>query len=112
MQACHLQRFWPGYAFGQANTSSLVSLTFLIGLNVSADVFIVVLFVALALWLAIGMFSSRLASEANCQTCGEPVSYVLSKRGVNDVAVCGSCGIAVGSISLIAEQSNDQEGPG
>ncbi|MGB1352014.1 MAG: hypothetical protein ACPG55_09905 [Luminiphilus sp.] len=73
------------------------------------DLFIVAMFTLLAVWLAVGIFSSRLASEANCQECGEPVSYAMSKRGVSDVALCGSCGVAVGSISVMAEQS-DQDG--
>ena len=73
------------------------------------DLFIVAMFTLLAVWLAVGLFSSRLASEANCQECGEPVSYAMSKRGVSDVALCGSCGVAVGSISVMAEQS-DQDG--
>lgn len=73
------------------------------------DLFIVAMLTLLAVWLAVGIFSSRLASEANCQECGEPVSYAMSKRGVSDVALCGSCGVAVGSISVMAEQS-DQDG--
>lgn len=73
------------------------------------DLFIVAMFTLLAVWLAVGIFSSRLASEANCQECGEPVSFAMSKRGVSDVALCGSCGVAVGSISVMAEQS-DQDG--
>ena len=73
------------------------------------DLFIVAMFTLLAVWLAVGLFSSRLASEANCQEGGEPVSYAMSKRGVSDVALCGSCGVAVGSISVMAEQS-DQDG--
>ena len=73
------------------------------------DLFIVAMFTLLAVWLAVGIFSSRLASEANCQEFGEPVSYAMSKRGVSDVALCGSCGVAVGSISVMAEQS-DQDG--
>ena len=73
------------------------------------DLVIVARFTLLAVWLAVGIFSSRLASEANCQECGEPVSYAMSKRGVSDVALCGSCGVAVGSISVMAEQS-DQDG--
>ena len=73
------------------------------------DLFIVAMFTLLAVWLAVGIFSSRLASEANCQECGEPVSYAMSKRGVSDVALCGSCGVAVGSISVMAEHS-DQDG--
>ena len=72
----------------------------------SADLFIIALFTLLALWLGIGIFSSRLASESNCQECGEPVSYGMSKRGINDVALCGSCGVAVGSISVMTEQSD------
>ena len=75
----------------------------------SADLFIVALFALLALWLAIGIFSSRLASESNCQECGEPVSYAMSKRGINDVALCASCGVAVGSVSIAAQQ-NDHDG--
>ena len=70
------------------------------------DLFIVAMFTLLAVWLAVGIFSSRLASEANCQECGEPVSYGMSKRGINDVALCGSCGVAVGSISVMTEQSD------
>ena len=72
----------------------------------SPDLFIVALFLLLALWLAIGIFSSRLASESSCQECGEPVSFAMSKRGINDVAVCGSCGVAVGSISILAEHND------
>ena len=72
----------------------------------SPDLFIVALFLLLALWLAIGIFSSRRASESSCQECGEPVSFAMSKRGINDVAVCGSCGVAVGSISILAEQND------
>ena len=76
----------------------------------SPDLFIIALFILLALWLFVGIFSSRLASEANCEECGEPVSYAMSpKRGINDVALCGSCGFAVGSISIVAEQ-NDYDG--
>jgi ribosomal protein L34E len=75
----------------------------------SPDLFIVALFILLALWLSVGIFSSRLAAEANCEECGEPVSYVMSKRGINDVALCGSCGVTVGSISIVAEQ-NEPDG--
>ena len=75
----------------------------------SPDLFIIALFILLALWLSIGILSSRLASEANCEECGEPVSYAMSKRGINDVALCGSCGVAVGSISIVAEK-NDPDG--
>ena len=75
----------------------------------SPDLFIVALFTLLALWLAIGIFSSRIASESNCQECGEPVSFAMSKRGINDIALCGSCGVVVGSISIGAEQ-NDYDG--
>ena len=75
----------------------------------SHDLFIVALFTLLALWLAIGIFSSRIASESNCQECGEPVSFAMSKRGINDIALCGSCGVVVGSISIVAEQ-NDYDG--
>ena len=78
-------------------------------LAMSADLFIVALFTLLAFWLAVGIFSSRLASESNCQNCGEPVSYAMSKRGINDVALCGSCGVALGSISIVAEQ-NEHDG--
>jgi uncharacterized Zn finger protein len=59
--------------------------------------------------LAIGIFSSRIASESNCHECGEPVSFAMSKRGINDIALCGSCGVVVGSISIVAEQ-NDYDG--
>ena len=72
----------------------------------SPDLFIVALFTLLALWLGIGIFSSRLASESNCQECGQPVSYAMSKRGINDVALCGSCDVAVGSVSIAAEQND------
>ena len=75
----------------------------------SPDLFIMALFTLLALWLGIGIFSSRLASEANCQECGEPVSYAMSRRGINDVALCGSCGVAVSSISMMVGPS-DQDG--
>ena len=75
----------------------------------SPDLFIIALFTLLALWLGIGIFSSRLASEANCQECGEPVSYAMSRRGINDVALCGSCGVAVSSISMMGGPS-DQDG--
>ena len=75
----------------------------------SPDLFIVALFTLLALWLAIGIFSPCLASESNCQECGEPVSFAMSKRGINDIALCGSCGVVVGSISIVAEQ-NDYDG--
>ena len=75
----------------------------------SPDLFIVTLFTLLALWLAIGIFSSRIASESNCQECGEPVSFAMSKRGINDIALCGSCGVVVGSVSIVAEQ-NDYDG--
>ena len=75
----------------------------------SPDLFIIALFMLLALWLGIGIFSSRLESEANCQECGEPVSYTMFKRGINDVALCGSCGVAVTSVSMMGEAS-DQDG--
>jgi len=75
----------------------------------SPDLFIISLFTLLALWLGIGIFSSRLASEADCHECGEPVSYVMSKRGIHDVALCGSCGVAMSYISMMGEQ-NDQDG--
>ena len=72
----------------------------------SPDLFIVALFSLLALWLGIGIFSSRLASESNCQECGEPVSNAMSQRGINDVALCGSCGVAVGSNPVVLEQKD------
>ena len=75
----------------------------------STHLFIIAPFTLLALWLAVGIFSSRLASEANCEDCGEPVSYAMSKRGINDFALCGSCGVVVGSVSFRAEQ-NDHDG--
>ena len=75
----------------------------------SLDLFTITLFALLALWLAIGIFSSRLASESNCQECGEPVSNAMSQRGINDVALCGSCGVAVGSIPVVLEQ-RDHDG--
>ena len=36
-------------------------------------------------------------------------AYAMSKRGVSDVALCGSCGVAMESFSVMAEQS-DQDG--
>lgn len=63
---------------------------------------IIVMFAALALWLGVGIFSSRLESEIVCSHCGEQAVPSLSRRGVQDVAVCGACGISLGGAPAAA----------
>lgn len=76
----------------------------------ASDVFIIGLFGLLALWLAVGIFSSPLASETTCQQCGAPVFYAMSKPGVKDIAFCGTCGVAVFPISVLVDPNSEQDG--
>ena len=71
----------------------------------SPDLFIVALFTLLALWLGIGIFSSRPHQSPIVRSVVSQLA-AMSKRGINDVALCGSCGVAVGSISIVAEQND------
>lgn len=63
---------------------------------------VIVIFAALALWIGVGIFSSRLGSEMLCDECGEQVVPSLSRRGVQDVAICGACGITLGGAPIAA----------
>jgi predicted RNA-binding Zn-ribbon protein involved in translation (DUF1610 family) len=63
---------------------------------------VIVIFAALALWLGVGIFSSRLGSEIVCSQCGEQVVPAMSRRGVQDVAVCGACGFSLGGAPVAA----------
>ena len=73
----------------------------------SAELFIICIFGALAVWIGVGIFSPRLASETYCLTCDSQVLSTLSRRGIKDLAACSVCGSALGG----APVAIDTQGP-
>ena len=65
---------------------------------ITTDFFVVLVFSVLAVWIAIGVFSSRLESEVVCPNCDTQGLPEMTRRGLKDVAVCQSCGFALGGV--------------
>ena len=72
----------------------------------STDLFIVILFAALALWIAVGIFSSRLESEVVCPNCDTQGLPEMTRRGLKDIAVCQTCGFTLGGIPIVFESTS------
>ena len=72
----------------------------------STDLFIVLLFAALALWIAVGIFSSRLESEVVCPNCDTQGLPEMTRRGLKDIAVCQTCGFPLGGIPIVLESTS------
>ena len=70
----------------------------------STKLFIIEPFTLMVLWSAVDIFSSGLASEENCHKCSETLLCTLPKRGLNDVALFGLCGVAVGPVPVMLTQ--------
>ena len=69
----------------------------------STDLFIILIFAGLALWIAVGIFSSRLESEVVCPNCDTQGLPEMTRRGLKDVAVCQTCGFTLGGLSVVLE---------
>lgn len=67
----------------------------------STDLFIILIFVGLALWIAVGIFSSRLESEVVCPNCDTQGLPEMTRRGLKDVAVCQACGFTLGGLPVV-----------
>ena len=67
----------------------------------STDLFIILIFVGLALWIAVGIFSSRLESEVVCPNCDTQGLPEMTRRGLKDVAVCQTCGFTLGGLPVV-----------
>ena len=67
----------------------------------STDFFIILIFVGLALWIAVGIFSSRLESEVVCPNCDTQSLPEMTRRGLKDVAVCQTCGFTLGGLPVV-----------
>jgi hypothetical protein len=63
----------------------------------SAELFIICTFGALAVWIAVGIFSPRLAS--------------LSRRGIKDLAACSVCGSALGDAPVVIDTQGPNNDP-
>ena len=59
------------------------------------SIFLISLFTALAVWIAIGVLSPRMPSELACSQCDEALLPQSTRRGGSDVAVCSACGAGV-----------------
>jgi len=66
----------------------------------STDLFIIVFFAGLAVWIAVGIFSSRLESEVVCPKCDTQGLPEMTRRGLKDVAVCQTCGFTLGGLPV------------
>lgn len=76
----------------------------------STDLLIILVFVCLALWIAVGIFSSRLESEVACPNCDTQGLPEMTRRGLKDVAVCQTCGFTLGGLPVVVEsQAVDSE---
>lgn len=71
----------------------------------STDLFIVLIFVALAGWIAVGVFSSRLESEVVCPNCDTQGLPEMTRRGLKDVAICQTCGFALGGLPVVLDSN-------
>ena len=67
----------------------------------SSDLFIILIFVGLALWIGVGIFSSRLESEVVCPNCDTQGLPEMTRRGLKDIAVCQTCGFTLGGIPVV-----------
>ena len=67
---------------------------------ITTDFFAALVFLALAVWIAVGVFSSRLESEVVCPNCVAQGLPEMSRRGLKDVAVCQNCGFALGGVPV------------
>ena len=67
----------------------------------STDLFIILIFAGLALWIAVGIFSSRLESEVVCPNCDTQGLPEMTRRGLKDVAVCQTCGFTLGGLPVV-----------
>jgi len=67
----------------------------------STDLFIILIFGGLALWIAVGIFSSRLESEVVCPNCDTQGLPEMTRRGLKDVAVCQTCGFTLGGLPAV-----------
>ena len=66
----------------------------------TTDFFVVLVCLALAVWIAVGVFSSRLESEVVCPNCDTQGLPEMTRRGLKDVAVCQNCGFALGGVPV------------
>ena len=73
----------------------------------SAELFITCIFGALAVWIWVGIFSPRLASETYCLTCDAQVLPTSSRRGIKDIPACSVCGSVLGGAPVVI----DTQGP-
>ena len=69
----------------------------------SAELFIMLIFGALALWIGVGIFSPRLASETYCLTCESQVLPTLTRRGIKDIAACSVRVSVLGGAPVVLE---------
>ena len=77
----------------------------------SADLFIMCIFGGLALWIGVGIFSPRLASETYCLKCDSQVLPTLSRRGVKDIAACSVCGSVLGGAPAVIDTPGSNSDP-
>ena len=77
----------------------------------SAEIFIFCIFGALAVWIAVGIFSPRLASETYCVTCDSHVLPSLSRCGIKDLAACSVCGSALGGAPVVIDTQGPNNDP-
>lgn len=76
----------------------------------STDLFIILIFACLALWIAVGIFSSRLESEVVCPNCDTQGLPEMTRRGLKDMAVCHTCGFTLcGLPVVVGSQAVDSE---
>ena len=67
----------------------------------STDLFVILIFAGLALWIAVGIFSSRLESEVVCPNCDTQGLPEMTRRGLKDIAVCQTCGFTLGGLPVM-----------
>ena len=67
----------------------------------STDLFIILILAGLAIWIAVGIFSSRLESEVVCPNCDTQGLPEMTRRGLKDVAVCQTCGFTLGGLPVV-----------
>ena len=75
---------------------------------ITTDFFVILVFLALAVWIAIGVFSSRLESEVVCPNCDTQGLPEMTRRGLKDVAVCQNCGFALGGVPVVLKGSHGE----
>ena len=72
----------------------------------STDLFIILIFAGLAIWIAVGIFSSRLESEVVCPNCDTQGLPEMTRRGHKDVAVCQTCGFTLGGLPVVLKSES------